>query len=85
MRRCITIQVVLGISSTIAFFTIIPVTFISNKFPRLLAEREIIANAFLFTDKILPPHKEAASQSYELFQERGGIVRQIFRSYRTHL
>ncbi|MCI6518713.1 MAG: hypothetical protein MR432_03970 [Prevotellaceae bacterium] len=67
------------------FFTIIPVTFISNKFPRLLAEREIIANAFLFTDKILPPHKEAASQSYELFQERGGIVRQIFRSYRTHL
>ena len=65
--------------------TIIPCYVISNKFPRLLAEREIIANAFLFTDKILPPHKEAASQSYELFQERGGIVRQIFRSYRTHL
>ena len=72
-------------SHTERLITIIPCYVISKKFPRLLAEREIIANAFLFTDKVLPPHKEAASQSYELFQERGGIVRQIFRSYRTHL
>ncbi len=28
------------------------VTFISRKFPRLLAEREIIANAFLFTNDV---------------------------------
>ena len=29
--------------------------FISKKFPRLLAEREIIANALLYTVKIIPP------------------------------
>ena len=39
-------------SHTERLITIIPCYIISNKFPRLLAEREIIANALFVTDKI---------------------------------
>ena len=40
-------------SHTEYLITIIPCYVISNKFPRLLAEREIIANAFLITNDVL--------------------------------
>ena len=53
-RRCIANTRIVKTFHTECLITIISVTlFPSNKFPRLLAEREIIANAFLITNDVL--------------------------------
>ena len=49
-RRCIANIRIVKASHTEYLITIIPCYVISNKFPRLLAEREIIANALFIND-----------------------------------
>ena len=54
MARCIANTRIVKAFHTECFITIISVTlFPSNKFPRLLAEREIIANALFFTNDVM--------------------------------
>ena len=58
--------------------------FIPNKFPTLLAEREIIANALLYSDKIIPPPcAQRTRRGMRLKRHRGDISLQNYDLART--